>query len=47
MHANVNKYKVENCPALPGRSLISTFNCRVKYDPAGWVEVSSWQIGIM
>ena len=24
MHANLNKYQVENCPALPGRNLIFT-----------------------
>ena len=46
MHANINKYKVENYPALPGQNLISTSNCRVKPIPAGWVEISSQQTRI-
>ena len=28
MHANLNKYQVENCPAFPGRNLISACNRR-------------------
>ena len=32
---------MENCPALPWWNLISTCNCRVKYAPAGRVEISS------
>ena len=47
MHANLIKYQVQNCPALPGRNLISTCNCRVKSVSAGRVEVSSRQAGIM
>ena len=44
---NIIKYQVQNCPALPGRNLISTCNCRVKSVSAGRVEVSSRQAGIM
>ena len=38
MHADLIKYQVENCPALPGRNLISTCNRRVKSVSAGRVE---------
>ena len=41
MHANLNKYLVENCPALLGQNLISTCNRRVKPVLAGRVEISS------
>ena len=47
MHANLNKYTVENCPALPGKKIISTCNCRVKSVPAGRVEISSLQTRII
>ena len=47
MHANLIKYQVENCPALPGRNLISTCNRRVKSVSDGRVEISSQQAGIM
>ena len=36
-----------NCPALPGRNLISTCNRRVRSVPAGRGEISSRQTGIM
>ena len=39
MHANLIKYQVENCLALPGQNLISTCNRRVKSVSAGWVEI--------
>ena len=42
-----NQYQVENCPALPGRNLISTCNRRVKSVSAERVEISSRQSGIM
>ena len=45
MHANLIKFQVENCPALPGRNLIST--CGVKSVSAGRVKISSRQAGIM
>ena len=47
MHANLIKYQVENCSALPGRNLISTCNRRVKAVSAGRVKISSRQAGIM
>ena len=47
MHANLIKYQAENCPALPGRILISTCNRMVKSASAGRVEISSRQTGIM
>ena len=47
MHANLKKYQVENCPALPGGNLISTRNRRVKSVLAGRAEISSRQDGIM
>ena len=43
MHTNQNKCQVENCPALPGRSLISTCNRRMKSVTAGRVEISFQQ----
>ena len=46
MHANLTKYQVENCSALPGRNLISTCNRRVKSVSAGRVEISSRQARI-
>ena len=42
-----NRYQEEYCPALSGRNLISTSNCRVKSVPAVGVEISSRQTGIM
>ena len=36
---------MENCPALPGRNLISTCNCRVKSVSVGWIKISSRQTG--
>ena len=42
-HANLIKYLVENCPASPGRNLISSCNGTVKSVSAGRVEISSWQ----
>ena len=47
MHVNLIKYQVVNCPALPGRNLISTCNPRVKFVSAGRIEISSRQAGIM
>ena len=47
LHTNLNKYQVENCPALQGRNLISTCNRRVRFVPAGQGEISSRQTGIM
>ena len=47
MYANLNKYQVENSPALPGWNLISPCNRRVKSVPAGRVEISSQQTEIM
>ena len=43
LHTNLNKCQVENCPALPGRNLISTCNRRVRSVPAGQGEISSQQ----
>ena len=45
MHANLINYQVENCPALPGRNLISTCNRKVKSVSGGRVEISSQQAG--
>ena len=47
LHTSLNKCHVENCPASPGRNLISTCSRRVRSVPAGRGEVSSWQTGIM
>ena len=47
MHANLVKYQVENCPALPGRNLIPRCNRKVKSVSAGRVKISSRQSGIM
>ena len=47
MHTNQNKCQVDNCPALPRRSLISTCNRRMKSVTAGRVEISSRQTEIM
>ena len=47
IHANLIKYQVDNCPALPERNLISTCNRRVKSVSAGQVEIPSRQAGIM
>ena len=47
MQASLIKYQVENCPALPGRNLISTCNRSVKFVSAGRVDISSRQAGIM
>ena len=47
MHANLTKYQVENCPALPEQNLIPTCNRRVKSASVGRVEISSRQAGIM
>ena len=47
MHANLNKYKLNNCPALLERNSISRCNCRVKSVPAGQVEISSRQTWII
>ena len=45
MHANLNKYQVQNWPALPGRNVTSTCNRRVKSFPTGRVAISSQQTG--
>ena len=45
MYINLNKYQVENCPALPRSNLISSYNRMVKSVPAGRVEISSRQTG--
>ena len=47
LHTNLSKCQVENCPALPGRNLISTCNRRVRSVPAGRGEISSRQTGMM
>ena len=47
MHANLIKYQVENCPALPGQNLIFTCNRRVKPVSAAQIEISSRQAGVM
>ena len=47
MHKNLNKYKAEIWLALLRQNLISTCNHRVKYVPAGRVEISSQQTRII
>ena len=46
MYADLNKYKLENCPALLGEHLIFPYNLRVKF-PAGQVDISSRPTGII
>ena len=47
MYKNLDKYQVENCPALPRWNLISPCNRMLKSVPAGQVEISSPQTEIM
>ena len=45
--SDLNKCLAENCPALPGQNLISTYNRRVGSVPAGRGEISFRQTGII
>ena len=47
MKINLNKYQVQNCPALPGRNLISPCNRKAKSVPTGQFEMSFQETGIM
>ena len=47
MYTNLNKYQAENYPTLLGWNLITSFDRRVKYVLAGWVEISSRKTGTM